>query len=94
MSFRGFWIYVIDMGIVTLTIDGQEINFKVKNVNSIGFYDRLTRAHYDINIYLAMVVEEPRLSATEWYEKVPIVYKNKIVEAIQKYVDDNYVQPL
>lgn len=82
------------MGIVTLVIDGQELNFKIKNTNAIGFYDRLTRARHDINIYLSLIVVEPRLSATEWYEKVPELYKEKIVQAIEKYVEENYVQPL
>lgn len=85
---------MISMAIVKLVIDNKELVFRIKNINGIGFYDRLTRARHDINIYLSLIVEEPCLSATEWYERVPIVYKEKIVQAIEKYVEENYVQPL
>lgn len=85
---------MISMAIVKLVIDGRELNFRIKNINGIGFYDRLTRARHDINIYLSLVVVEPQLSATEWYENVPIIYKEKIVQAIENYVEEQYVQPL
>lgn len=72
--------------------DGEEISLKIKNVNGVGFYDRLTRARYDTNIYLSLIVEEPQLTAVEWYEKVPMIYKEKMIQAIEKYVEENYVQ--
>lgn len=82
------------MARIVLTFGEDEISLKIKNINGIGFYDRLTRARYDTNIYLALIVEEPRLTAQEWYEKVPMIYKEKIIQAIEKYVEENYVQPL
>ena len=82
------------MARIVLKFDEEEISLKIKNINGIGFYDRLTRARYDTNIYLALIVEEPRLTAQEWYEKVPMIYKEKIIQAIEKYVEENYVQPL
>lgn len=82
------------MARIVLKFDEDEISLKIKNINGIGFYDRLTRARYDTNIYLALIVEEPRLTAQEWYEKVPMIYKEKIIQAIEKYVEENYVQPL
>lgn len=74
------------MAIVVVTIDGQAIPFKIKNMNSIGFEDRLSRARFDINIFLSLIVYEPQLSATEWYEKIPELYKNKILEAIENHI--------
>lgn len=82
------------MAQIVLTFGEDEISLKIKNINGIGFYDRLTRARYDTNIYLALIVEEPKLTAQEWYEKVPMIYKEKIIQAIEKYVEENYVQPL
>lgn len=82
------------MARIVLTFGEDEISLKIKNINGIGFYDRLTRARYDTNIYLALIVEEPKLTAQEWYEKVPMIYKEKIIQAIEKYVEENYVQPL
>lgn len=82
------------MARIVLKFDEDEISLKIKNINGIGFYDRLTRARYDTNIYLALIVEEPKLTAQEWYEKVPMIYKEKIIQAIEKYVEENYVQPL
>lgn len=82
------------MARIVLKFDEEEISLKIKNINGIGFYDRLTRARYDTNIYLALIVEEPKLTAQEWYEKVPMIYKEKIIQAIEKYVEENYVQPL
>lgn len=85
---------MISMAIVKLVIDDKELVFRIKNINGIGFYDRLTRARHDINIYLSLIVEEPSLSATEWYEKVPELYKEKIVQAIEEYVNENFIQNL
>lgn len=82
------------MARIVLTFGEDEISLKIKNINGIGFYDRLTRARYDTNIYLALIVEEPRLTAQEWYENVPMIFKEKIIQAIEKYVEENYVQPL
>lgn len=82
------------MARIVLKFGEEEISLKIKNINGIGFYDRLTRARYDTNIYLALIVEEPKLTAQEWYEKVPMIYKEKIIQAIEKYVEENYVQPL
>lgn len=82
------------MARIVLKFGEDEISLKIKNINGIGFYDRLTRARYDTNIYLALIVEEPKLTAQEWYEKVPMIYKEKIIQAIEKYVEENYVQPL
>jgi len=82
------------MARIVLKFDEDEISLKIKNINGIGFYDRLTRARYDTNIYLALIIEEPKLTAQEWYEKVPMIYKEKIIQAIEKYVEENYVQPL
>ena len=82
------------MARLVLKFGEDEISLKIKNINGIGFYDRLTRARYDTNIYLALIVEEPKLTAQEWYEKVPMIYKEKIIQAIEKYVEENYVQPL
>lgn len=82
------------MPYLKITFDDEEINLKIKNINGVGFYDRLTRARYDPNIYLSLIVEEPQLSAVEWYEKVPMIYKEKMIQAIERYVDDNFIQPL
>lgn len=82
------------MATIILTINGEEVALKIKNINGVGFYDRLTRARYDSNIYLSLIVEEPRLTATEWYENVPIIYKEKIIQAIERYVNEHYIQPL
>lgn len=82
------------MARIVLKFGEDEMSLKIKNINGIGFYDRLTRARYDTNIYLALIVEEPKLTAQEWYEKVPMIYKEKIIQAIEKYVEENYVQPL
>lgn len=82
------------MARIVLKFGEDKISLKIKNINGIGFYDRLTRARYDTNIYLALIVEEPKLTAQEWYEKVPMIYKEKIIQAIEKYVEENYVQPL
>lgn len=82
------------MARIVLKFGEDKMSLKIKNINGIGFYDRLTRARYDTNIYLALIVEEPKLTAQEWYEKVPMIYKEKIIQAIEKYVEENYVQPL
>lgn len=82
------------MAMIILNINDTEVALRIKNINGVGFYDRLSRARYDTNIYLSLIVEEPRLTATEWYENVPIIYKEKIIQAIEKYVEENYVQPL
>ena len=82
------------MARIVLTFGDEEISLKIKNMNGIGFYDRLMRARYDTNIYLSLIVEEPRLTAQEWYENVPMIFKEKIIQAIEKYVEENYVQPL
>lgn len=82
------------MATIVLKINDEDVILKIKNINGVGFYDRLIRARYDSNIYLSLIVEEPQLTATEWYENVPIIYKEKIIQAIEKYVEENYVQPL
>ena len=82
------------MGRLVLRIGDEDLVLKVKNVNGVGFHDRLSRARYDTNIYLSLIVEEPKLSATEWYERVPEIYKEKIIQAIERYLDEHCVQPL
>lgn len=82
------------MAIIVLTINGEKVSLKIKNLNAIGFYDRLSRARYNTNIYLSLIVEEPKLTATEWYERVPMLYKEQIINAIEGYINENYVQPL
>lgn len=78
------------MGFVRLVVGGEVLWFRVRGVNSVGFRDRLSRARWDVNVFLSLVVVEPSLSATEWYERVPMVFKEKIVEAIEVYLEENH----
>lgn len=78
------------MGYVVINVDGEDLVFKIKNINSIGFYDRLSRARFDSSLFLSLIVQEPCLSADEWYKRVPVVWKEDIINAIVKYVNENY----
>lgn len=82
------------MATIIMTFGHEKLPLKIKNINGVGFYDRLTRARYDTNIYLSLIVEEPKLTAQEWHDEIPMIYKEKIIQAIEKYVEENYVQPL
>lgn len=78
------------MGYVVINVDGEDLVFKIKNINSIGFYDRLSRARFDSSLFLSLIVQEPCLSADEWYKRVPVVWKEDIINAIVEYVNENY----
>lgn len=82
------------MGYLVVPINGEDLVLKIKSVNSIGFYDRLSRARFDQNIFLSLIVEQPMLTAEEWYNRIPEVYKEKMIQAIINYVEENYNYPL
>ncbi len=78
------------MGYLVVPINGVDLVLKIKNINGIGFYDRLTRARFDSSLFLSLIVEEPVLTAEEWYTRIPEIYKEKMIQAIINYVNENY----
>lgn len=78
------------MGYLVVPINGEDLVLKIKNINGVGFYDRLTRSRVDSNLFLSLIVEEPLLTAEEWYTRIPEVYKEKMIQAIINYVNEHY----
>lgn len=78
------------MGYLVVPINGEDLVLKIKNINGIGFYDRLTRSRVDPNLFLSLIVEEPLLTAEEWYNRIPEIYKEKMIQAIINFVEENY----
>ncbi len=78
------------MGYLVVPINGEDLVLKIKNINGVGFYDRLTRSRVDTNLFLSLIVEEPLLTAEEWYTRIPEIYKEKMIQAIINYVNEHY----
>lgn len=79
------------MAFLDINIDGEETHFEIKDIAPITLSDMIQRAQHNKCIFLSLVVIDPKLSAHEWYSKVPIELSDKFFERIIKYREDNYV---
>ena len=74
-----------------IEIDGYDIEFKINNINPTTLRDMITRSHFDRGVFLNLVLEYPKLSAYEWYSRVPSTIIDKIMDEINKCVEVSYV---